>query len=333
MSVAPTYPPLDERPLKDTICLFDVDGPLTPARRVSNSHSSSLPLLPPPIPFLGDKDLAVRLDYWHEQDTSTNHLDPHVQEASPETLALLAALRQKCAIGFVGGSNLVKQEEQLGKPAGVPVTTLFDFCFSENGLTASKLGQELPSNSFIQHLGEARWQELANFCLHYIADLDIPVKRGTFVEFRNGMANVSPVGRNASNQERADFEEYDKEHQVRAKFVQALKDKFGHFGLTYVFPALRSPPTRCSLGSLVIEEEGFWAELTSPLTASRLAARSRSTSSPMAGTRHTACATSRRTPRSPAASPTRRFTSSATRRAPEATTMSSTRIRGQQAIP
>lgn len=30
-----TYPPLDERPLKDTICLFDVDGPLTPARRVS----------------------------------------------------------------------------------------------------------------------------------------------------------------------------------------------------------------------------------------------------------------------------------------------------------
>jgi phosphomannomutase len=26
--------------------------------------------------------------------------------------------------------------------------------------------------------------------LHYIADLDIPIKRGTFVEFRNGMINV-----------------------------------------------------------------------------------------------------------------------------------------------
>jgi phosphomannomutase len=182
-----TYPPLDERPLKDTICLFDVDGPLTPARR----------------------------------------------EASPETLDILTRLRQKCAIGFVGGSNFVKQEEQLGKPAGVPVTTRFDFCFSENGLTAFKLGQALPSNSFIAELGEDRWKELANFCLHYIADLDIPVKRGTFIEFRNGMVNVSPVGRNASNEERLAFNEYDNEHKVREKFVAVLKEKFGHFGLTF----------------------------------------------------------------------------------------------------
>ena len=29
------YPPLEDRPIKNTICLFDVDGTLTPARRVS----------------------------------------------------------------------------------------------------------------------------------------------------------------------------------------------------------------------------------------------------------------------------------------------------------
>lgn len=28
------YPDLDHRPVKGTICLFDVDGTLTPARRV-----------------------------------------------------------------------------------------------------------------------------------------------------------------------------------------------------------------------------------------------------------------------------------------------------------
>ncbi|KAL5087571.1 Phosphomannomutase 1, partial [Trichoderma cf. simile WF8] len=123
---APSYTPLEERPLKDTICLFDVDGTLTPARL----------------------------------------------DASPEILALLQALRKKCSIGFVGGSDLIKQEEQLGRPAGVPVTTLFDYCFSENGLTAYKLGQPLPSNSFIRWIGEAQYKELANFCLHYIADLD-----------------------------------------------------------------------------------------------------------------------------------------------------------------
>lgn len=159
----------------------------------------------------------------------------HAQGASPEVLALLKALRQKCAIGFVGGSDLVKQEEQIGEPAGAPVTTLFDFCFSENGLTAFKLGQALPSNSFIQWIGEAQYKELVNFCLHYVADLDIPVKRGTFVEFRNGMINVSPIGRNASNKERNEFQEYDKEAKVREKFVAALREKFGHLGLTYVF--------------------------------------------------------------------------------------------------
>lgn len=34
--------------------------------------------------------------------------------------------------------------------------------------------------------------------------------RGTFIEFRNGMLNVSPVGRNCSREERIEFYEYDK---------------------------------------------------------------------------------------------------------------------------
>ena len=106
-----------------------------------------------------------------------------MQSISPELLQLLSALRHRCAIGFVGGSNLVKQQEQLGTPS-INVTTLFDFCFAENGLTAYRLGQPLTSNSFIEWLGEERYKGLVNFCLKYIADLDVPIKRGTFVEFR-----------------------------------------------------------------------------------------------------------------------------------------------------
>ena len=34
--MSPSYPPLEDRPLKNTICLFDVDGTLTPARGVRN---------------------------------------------------------------------------------------------------------------------------------------------------------------------------------------------------------------------------------------------------------------------------------------------------------
>ena len=96
----------------------------------------------------------------------------------------------------------------------------FDFAFAENGLTAYKLGQALPTQSFIKFLGEDKYKPFVNFILHYLADIDIPIKRcaigscivemesvasdtlehcsGTFVEFRNGMINVSPIGRNAS---------------------------------------------------------------------------------------------------------------------------------------
>jgi phosphomannomutase len=56
--------------------------------------------------------------------------------------------------------------------------------------------------SINDHMGEARLKRLINFCLHYIADLDIPIKRGTFVEYRTGLINVSPIGRNCSQQER-----------------------------------------------------------------------------------------------------------------------------------
>ena len=58
-------------------------------------------------------------------------------------------------------------------------------------------------------------KEVINFALHYIADLDIPIKRGTFLEFRNGMLNISPIGRNCSQQERNEFEVFDKTAGVR----------------------------------------------------------------------------------------------------------------------
>ncbi|KAH9902174.1 eukaryotic phosphomannomutase [Xylariomycetidae sp. FL2044] len=183
---APPYPPLEDRPIKNTICLFDVDETLTKARR----------------------------------------------SVTPEMLAALQSLRQKVAIGYVGGSDKSKQQEQLGS-ADRPVTTMFDFCFSENGLTAYKMGAELPSNSFIKWIGEDQYKELANFILHYVADLDIPVKRGTFIEFRNGMINVSPIGRNATHQERLDFNDYDNVHKVREAMVAKLKERFGHLGLTF----------------------------------------------------------------------------------------------------
>jgi len=147
-------------------------------------------------------------------------------------IALLQVIRKKVAIGVVGGSDLVKISEQLST-AGTNVISAFDYAFAENGLTAYKLGQPLPSQSFIKFIGEEKYKVLINFVLHYIADLDLPIKRGTFVEFRNGMVNISPIGRNATIQERHEFEAYDKQHGIRAAFVNVLKAKFPDYGLTY----------------------------------------------------------------------------------------------------
>lgn len=211
--MAQSYPPLDQRPIPNTICLFDVDYTLTLPRQVLYNTSPSLSPSSnrSPIPQL------------------TTLSQP--QLVTEEITNVLQALRQKVAIGFVSGSDLIKQQEQLS-PAGAPVTSLFDFCFSENGLTAYKSGKPLASQTFINWLGEDKYKALIRFVLHYVADIDLPIKRGTFVEFRNGMVNVSPIGRNASTEERNEFEKYDKVHKVREAFVKALQAQFPDLGLT-----------------------------------------------------------------------------------------------------
>jgi phosphomannomutase len=87
--------------------------------------------------------------------------------------------------------------------------------------------------SIAQQLGEPRLKELINFSLHYIADLDIPIKRGTFIEYRNGMINISPIGRACSQQERDEFFQYDNEHGVRNRFRVALEERFAQYGLQF----------------------------------------------------------------------------------------------------
>ena len=66
-------------------------------------------------------------------------LTPARLTVSDEMKSTLEKLRKKVVIGFVGGSDLSKQVEQLGPT----VLQDFDYCFSENGLTAYKLGKEL----------------------------------------------------------------------------------------------------------------------------------------------------------------------------------------------
>ncbi|XP_058082974.1 phosphomannomutase isoform X2 [Magnolia sinica] len=150
------------------------------------------------------------------------------KDVTPKMLEFMQNLRKVVTVGVVGGSDLVKISEQLGKTVDD-----YDYVFSENGLVAHKDGKLIGTQSLKSSLGEEKLKEFINFTLHYIADLDIPIKRGTFIEFRSGMLNVSPIGRNCSQEERDEFENYDKVHNVRTKMVSVLREKFAHLNLTF----------------------------------------------------------------------------------------------------
>ena len=138
-------------------------------------------------------------------------------------------MRPHSYIGVVGGSDFHKIKEQLGDN----LLSEWDYVFSENGLMAYKNGQLLAQQSLKAFLGEDKLKQLINFCLHYIADLDIPINGGNFVEFRNGMLDMWTNGRNCSQEERVEFEKYDLQAGVRTTFVSVLKEKFADLNLTY----------------------------------------------------------------------------------------------------
>jgi len=129
-------------------------------------------------------------------------------------------------------------------------------------LNAFKDGKSIAVQSLKAHLGEDNIKRLINFILRYLSEVDCPVKRGTFIEFRNGMLNVSPVGRSCSQvvpcsshihlpnrtecvarcsrqhsaraqEERDAFEQYDNEHKIRAKMVSVLEKEFADLKLKF----------------------------------------------------------------------------------------------------
>lgn len=151
------------------------------------------------------------------------------QKITKDMDCFLQKLRQKIKIGVVGGSDFEKVQEQLGDD----VIKKYDYVFPENGLVAYRDGKLLCKQNIQGHLGEALIQDLINYCLSYIAKIKLPKKRGTFIEFRNGMLNVSPIGRSCSQEERIEFYELDQKENIRQKFVEDLRKEFAGKGLTF----------------------------------------------------------------------------------------------------
>ncbi|XP_078316890.1 uncharacterized protein LOC111120200 isoform X2 [Crassostrea virginica] len=149
--------------------------------------------------------------------------------APQEMLDFLKKLKQKCFVGIVGGSDLSKIAEQMGSD----VVHEYDYVFAENGLVAYKEGKQIGQENLLHNKGEECLQKVINFALKYMSELQLPAKRGTFVEFRSSMLNLCPVGRSCSQKERDEFSAFDQENNIRKKFVEALYQNFPEAGLKF----------------------------------------------------------------------------------------------------
>jgi phosphomannomutase len=116
---------------------------------------------------------------------------------------------------------------------GDDIVETFPWNFSQNGLVAYKNGEILEIQTISKHIGEQNVKRLVNWVLKYLSDVDIPVKRGTFIEFRSGMFNISPIGRNCSREERNDYETFDLANKIRENMVTAMRQEFADLNLTF----------------------------------------------------------------------------------------------------
>lgn len=145
-----------------------------------------------------------------------------------DMIEILYKLSKKYTIGIVGGSDLKKQKEQLGDTINI-----FNYIFSENGTVAFKDGSCFHRMSVIDYLGDEKYQTLVNYCLRYLSNITLPVKRGNFIELRNAIVNVSPIGRSCSQEERDEFFNYDEKNQIRKKFAEKMDHDLKDLGLKY----------------------------------------------------------------------------------------------------
>eukprot|EP01097_Dermamoeba_algensis_P005450 TRINITY_DN3468_c0_g1_i1.p1 TRINITY_DN3468_c0_g1~~TRINITY_DN3468_c0_g1_i1.p1 ORF type:complete len:255 (-),score=35.99 TRINITY_DN3468_c0_g1_i1:57-821(-) len=149
---------------------------------------------------------------------------------SEDMKGFLQELRKKMHVAVVGGSPTYRLYDKLGQN----VLEQFDFVFPENGLVAYKNGQMLEEKSIIKTVGNEKLNLIINWCLDYLSKLDLPLKRGTFIDFRTALINVSPAGRHLLPDDRKVWVDYDQKHNVRKTMVAKLKEFIKGWGLDIV---------------------------------------------------------------------------------------------------
>ena len=148
-------------------------------------------------------------------------LTPARQKITSDMVDTLNRAAEYYTLGFVGGSDLAKQKEQLGD-----AIHLFTYWFPQNGVQGYRGAEMFHNSTMVSMVGEDVYQSLINDCMQHMSTVSLPFKRGTFIEHRSGMINVAPPGRACSTIERQTFEQYDVEYNIRSLMVSSLSEKY-----------------------------------------------------------------------------------------------------------
>ena len=175
-------------------------------------------------------DITVMWCFLFDVDGTLTPSRLKISESMKNTLKKLKNHPQVSCVAIVGGSNMKKQKEQLGEE----VLNSLDYVFSENGLVAFKKNQCFHRQNLVKYLGEDNYQRLVNTTMKIFANLDLPVKRGTFLELRSGMLNISPIGRSCSQEERMQFYHLDQQRNIRDQIIIQLQQQLQDLNLAFV---------------------------------------------------------------------------------------------------
>jgi phosphomannomutase len=137
----------------------------------------------------------------------------------------LKKLSKRYTIGIVSSSNYERICNQIKD------LTIFRFLFCENGTVVYDNCKLIHQVKFSEYVGEDNFKKLINFILVYLSQLDIPIKRGNFIDCRNGLLSICPIGRSCSISERMKFIEYEEKECCRKKFIEYLNKNFTDYDI------------------------------------------------------------------------------------------------------
>lgn len=159
-------------------------------------------------------------------------LTPARKMITTENSEALKNLLRVSRVGILTGSELSFVEEQVGKSllsSGIEV-------FPCNGTKHFVWSHMLDRYSLLSeaeqmqtYLGKANYNILVKMLLSFQIEImnSFPLSyKGTFITYRGSLINWSPIGRDASHDERMEFEKLDQSSGIRRKYYAFIKEAF-----------------------------------------------------------------------------------------------------------